>query len=63
LTQRGNRRPDVFFSDDDNPLYRDLLSERCRSACAGRKSGPGIPANYNQRLQNSVQKREKQRDF
>ncbi|WP_294535739.1 transposase [uncultured Rhodoblastus sp.] len=32
VTQRGNRRLDVFFSDDDYQLYLDLLSERCRKA-------------------------------
>ena len=29
VTQRGNRRERVFFSDDDCRLYRDLLSEAC----------------------------------
>lgn len=29
VTQRGNRRERVFFSDDDYALYRDLLGERC----------------------------------
>ena len=32
VTQRGNRRLNVFFSDDDYRLYLDLLSERCRKA-------------------------------
>ncbi len=32
VTQRGNRRLTVFFSDDDYRLYLDLLSERCRKA-------------------------------
>jgi putative transposase len=30
VTQRGNRRERVFFSDDDYALYRDLLGEQCR---------------------------------
>jgi putative transposase len=34
VTQRGNRRLNLFFSDDDFPLYLDLLSERCRIAGA-----------------------------
>ena len=29
VTQRGNRREPVFFSDDDYALYRDLLHEAC----------------------------------
>src|SRR5260370_84069 len=29
-TQRGNRRENVFFGDDDYALYRDLLHEACR---------------------------------
>src|SRR5271166_1980109 len=29
VTQRGNRRERVFFSDDDYELYRDLLSSQC----------------------------------
>ena len=32
VTQRGNRRLNVFFSDDDCQLYLGLLSERCRKA-------------------------------
>jgi hypothetical protein len=32
VTQRGNRRLNVFFSDDDYQLYLDLLSKRCRRA-------------------------------
>ena len=28
VTQRGNRRGTVFFSDDDYELYRDLLAEQ-----------------------------------
>lgn len=32
VTQRGNRRLNVFFSDDDYLLYLDLLSDRCRKA-------------------------------
>lgn len=32
VTQRGNRRMNVFFSDDDHLLYLDLLKERCRKA-------------------------------
>ena len=30
VTQRGNRREKIFFSDDDYDLYRDLLAEQCR---------------------------------
>jgi hypothetical protein len=63
VTRCGNRRLDEFYSDENYPLYLGLLSEQCRKTSAGRKSGTGISANYNQRLQNSVQKREKQRDF
>jgi putative transposase len=29
VTQRGNRRERVFFSDADDALYRDLLREAC----------------------------------
>jgi putative transposase len=29
VTQRGNRRQDVFFSDDDYAAYRDLVAEAC----------------------------------
>ncbi len=29
VTQRGNRRERVFFSDDDYALYRDWLAESC----------------------------------
>ena len=32
VTQRGNRRMTVFFSDEDYALYLDLLAERCRKA-------------------------------
>jgi putative transposase len=32
VTQRGNRRERVFFSDDDYRLYRDLLGEACDKA-------------------------------
>ncbi len=32
VTQRGNRRERVFFSDDDYALYRDLLGEACVKA-------------------------------
>lgn len=32
VTQRGNRRGEVFFSDDDYALYRDLLAEACARA-------------------------------
>ena len=27
VTQRGNRRPPVFFSDDDRALYPDLIAQ------------------------------------
>ena len=30
VTQRGNRRETVFFSDLDYELYRDLLAQQCR---------------------------------
>lgn len=30
VTQRGNRRQPIFFSDDDYALYRNLLAERCQ---------------------------------
>src|SRR5271169_888742 len=29
VTQRGNRRGNVFFGEDDYALYRDLLREAC----------------------------------
>jgi putative transposase len=32
VTQRGNGRGRVFFSDDDCRLYRDLLAESCQAA-------------------------------
>jgi putative transposase len=32
VTQRGNRRQPVFFSDDDYAAYRALLAEGCRAA-------------------------------
>src|SRR5208282_921930 len=32
VTQRGNRRMQTFFGDEDYALYLDLLSERCRQA-------------------------------
>ncbi len=32
VTQRGNRRMQTFFGDEDYGLYLDLLSERCRQA-------------------------------
>jgi putative transposase len=31
VTQRGNRRQQVFFNDEDYALYRDLLTEQCRA--------------------------------
>jgi putative transposase len=30
VTQRGNRRQEVFFSDEDYAGYRDLVAEACR---------------------------------
>ena len=30
VTQRGNRRLETFFSDDDYRLYIDLLAESCQ---------------------------------
>ncbi|MEO7027367.1 MAG: transposase [Caulobacteraceae bacterium] len=32
VTQRGNRRQQVFFGDDDYAAYRALLAEGCKSA-------------------------------
>ena len=32
VTQRGNRRQQVFFSDDDYEVYKALLAEGCRAA-------------------------------
>jgi putative transposase len=32
VTQRGNRRQTVFFSDDDYVAYRELLAEGCAAA-------------------------------
>lgn len=32
VTQRGNRRQQVFFSDEDYRVYRILVAERCRAA-------------------------------
>ena len=32
MTQRGNRRQTVFFSDDDYAAYKALLAEHCRAA-------------------------------
>jgi putative transposase len=32
VTQRGNRRQQVFFGDDDYEAYRTLLAEGCRAA-------------------------------
>src|SRR5919197_2934683 len=32
VTQRGNRRQQVFFESSDYTLYRDVLAERCRKA-------------------------------
>ena len=31
VTQRGNRRQEVFFSDDDYAAYRGLVAEACRA--------------------------------
>jgi putative transposase len=31
VTQRGNRRQQVFFSDEDYSLYRGLLTDQCRA--------------------------------
>jgi putative transposase len=30
VTQRGNRRENVFFGDDDYELYRNLLGQQAR---------------------------------
>src|SRR3954451_16484608 len=32
VTQRGNRRQQVFFGDDDYAAYQTLLAEGCRAA-------------------------------
>jgi putative transposase len=32
VTQRGNRRQQVFFGDEDYQAYRRLLGEGCRAA-------------------------------
>lgn len=32
VTQRGNGRQQVFFSEEDYAFYRDLLAEHCRAA-------------------------------
>ncbi len=32
VTQRGNGRAQIFFSDEDYALCRDLLAASCRSA-------------------------------
>jgi putative transposase len=32
VTQRGNRRQQVFFGNDDFEAYRTLLAEGCRAA-------------------------------
>jgi len=34
VTQRGNRRAQTFFEDDDYALYESLLSEAARKAGA-----------------------------
>jgi putative transposase len=37
VTQRGNRRQQTFFSDDDYAAYRDQLAES-RTICAPSKA-------------------------
>lgn len=32
VTQRGNRRQQIFLIEDDYAVYRDLLAEHCRAA-------------------------------
>ena len=32
VTQRGNRRQQTFFGDDDYAAYLDLLAQGCRAA-------------------------------
>ena len=32
ITQRGNRRQQVFFSDDDYRYYLSLMSEWCKKS-------------------------------
>ncbi len=35
VTQRGNRRLDTFFGDDDYRAYLDLMAEHCAAAGDG----------------------------
>jgi len=35
VTQRGNRRQQTFFNDDDYGFYRDLIAESCQAAGVG----------------------------
>ncbi len=35
VTQRGNRRQQTFFNDEDYALYRELIAESCRAAQVG----------------------------
>jgi len=32
ITQRGNNRQDVFFVDDDRPVYLALLGDQARKS-------------------------------
>jgi putative transposase len=32
VTQRGNRRQQTFFGDEDYAAYRELIADSCRSA-------------------------------
>jgi hypothetical protein len=42
VTQRGNRRQQVFFEPSDYALYRDLLAECCRKAADSSRVASGI---------------------
>jgi len=39
ITQRGNRRQQTFFSDEDYEAYVGLMAEWCRKETWGRKPG------------------------
>lgn len=45
VTQRGNNRQQVFYSDDDRRLYRDLLTWHAAQCCA-RILGYGLMTNH-----------------
>ena len=35
VTQRGNRRQETFFIEDDYEAYLDLMADRCREEGLG----------------------------